>query len=221
MISTGISSFFCFFVLEPIIFCMPLKLIFATNNPHKLHEIQHILGDHFQLLSLKDIDFTEDIPETQPTIKGNALQKARYIFDRFAMPCFADDTGLEVMALGGEPGVHSARYAGTVQDFGSEKNRTEANIVKLLANLEGKENRKAQFRTVIAYLDGKNEYVFEGIVEGQIIREKHGEDGFGYDPVFLPDGYSQTFAEMPLSEKNKISHRARAFGKLVDFLKEI
>ena len=199
---------------------MPLEVIFATNNPHKLHEIQDILGNEFKLLSLKDINFVGDIPENQPTLEGNALEKARYIFERFNMPCFADDTGLEVQSLHGEPGVFSARYAGTIQDFGSEKNRTEANIQKLLANLIDKENRKAQFRTVIAYLDGQNEHVFEGKVEGTIIADKHGVDGFGYDPVFLPDGYTQTFAEMPLSEKNKISHRARAFQKMVEFFKK-
>jgi XTP/dITP diphosphohydrolase len=199
---------------------MPREIIFATNNPHKLHEIQHILGDHFTLLSLTDIHFTGDIPENQPTIQGNALEKAKYIFERYHVPCFADDTGLEVQALHGEPGVFSARYAGTVREYGSEKNRTEANIKKLLAELSGQKNRKAQFRTVIAYLEGTQEYFFEGIVEGQIIHEKRGDDGFGYDPVFLPDGYSQTFAEMPLSEKNKISHRARAFSKLVEFLKK-
>jgi len=199
---------------------MPLEVIFATNNPHKLHEIQDILGNEFKLLSLKDINFVGDIPENQPTLEGNALEKARYIFERFNMPCFADDTGLEVQSLHGEPGVFSARYAGTIQDFGSEKNRTEANIQKLLANLKDKENRKAQFRTVIAYLDGQNEHVFEGKVEGAIISDKCGVDGFGYDPVFLPDGYTQTFAEMPLSEKNKISHRARAFQKMVEFFKK-
>jgi len=199
---------------------MPLEVIFATNNPHKLHEIQDILGNEFKLLSLKDINFVGDIPENQPTLEGNALEKARYIFERFNMPCFADDTGLEVQSLHGEPGVFSARYAGTIQDFGSEKNRTEANIQKLLANLKDKENRKAQFRTVIAYLDGQNEHIFEGKVEGAIITDKCGEDGFGYDPVFLPDGYTQTFAEMPLSEKNKISHRARAFQKMVEFFKK-
>lgn len=197
---------------------MPLSLIFATNNSHKLHEIQHILGDQFQLKSLKDINFTGDIPEEQDTLEGNALEKAHYIFERYNMPCFADDTGLEVEALNGEPGVFSARYAGTVQEFGSEQKRTEANIQKLLTNLTGKENRNAQFRTVIALLDGKKEYVFEGIVKGRIIQEKRGADGFGYDPVFVANGYSQTFAEMPLSEKNKISHRARAFAKLVEFL---
>ena len=199
---------------------MPLEVIFATNNPHKLHEIQDILGNEFKLLSLKDINFVGDIPENQPTLEGNALEKARYIFERFNMPCFADDTGLEVQSLHGEPGVFSARYAGTIQDFGSEKNRTEANIQKLLANLKDKENRKAQFRTVIAYLDGQNEHIFEGKVEGAIITDKCGEDGFGYDPVFLPDGYTQTFAEMPLSEKNKISHRARAFQKMVEIFKK-
>ncbi len=199
---------------------MPLKLIFATNNPHKLHEIQDILGDHFQLLSLKDLNFTEDIPETQPTLEGNALDKARHIFERFHLPCFADDTGLEIEALNGKPGVFSARYAGTIQEFGTEKKRTEANIEKVLAQLTGKDNRAAQFRTVIAYLDGHQEHLFEGIVKGEITVEKHGTDGFGYDPVFRPGGYTQTFAEMPLSEKNKISHRARAFAKFLEFLKD-
>lgn len=199
---------------------MPLKIIFATNNPHKLKEIQDILGDEFQLLSLKDLNFTEDIPETQPAIEGNALQKARFIFERFHLPCFADDTGLEVQALKGEPGVFSARYAGTLQEYGTEKKRTEANINKLLTKLEGVRDREAQFRTVIAYLDGKKEHLFEGIVKGTIIDHKRGDDGFGYDPVFLPNSYSQTFAEMPLSEKNKISHRAKAFAKLIEFLKQ-
>lgn len=199
---------------------MSHQVIFATNNPHKLHEIQHLLGDRFHLLSLKDVNFTGDIPENQATLEGNALEKARYIFERFNMPCFADDTGLETEALNGAPGVYSARYAGSVRDFGSEKKRTEANIQKLLAGLATAENRKARFRTVIAYLDGRQEYMFDGIVEGNIIPEKRGEDGFGYDPVFVPDGYTQTFAEMPLSEKNKISHRARAFAKFVDFLKK-
>jgi XTP/dITP diphosphohydrolase len=198
---------------------MALKIVFATNNPNKLTEIQGILGDEFQLLSLKDLNFTGDIPETQPTIEGNALQKARYIFERFNIPCFADDTGLEVPELKGEPGVFSARYAGTLQEFGSEKKRTEANINKILAKLEASKSRTAQFRTVIAYLDGKTEHLFEGIVAGTIIDHKRGVDGFGYDPVFVPEGYHQTFAEMPLAEKNKISHRARAFGKLVEFLK--
>jgi len=199
---------------------MSLKIIFATNNPHKLSEIQDILGQEFQLLSLKDIHFEEDIPETQPTLEGNALQKARYIFERFNLPCFADDTGLEIQALHGEPGVYSARYAGSVQDHGSEKNRTAANIVKVLTKLATEKDRSARFRTVIAYLDGKKEHLFEGTVQGRIINNQRGEDGFGYDPVFVPDGYNQTFAEMPLSEKNKISHRARAFGKLVNFLRE-
>ena len=198
---------------------MPQRLIFATNNPHKLHEIQHLLGNHFTLLSLKDINFEGDIPENQDTLEGNALEKAQYIFDQFKMPCFADDTGLEVESLDGAPGVYSARYAGTVKEHGSEKARTKANIEKLLANLKGKENRAAQFRTAIAFIDGEKEYLFEGVVKGRIIDDKRGEDGFGYDPVFMPDGYTQTFAEMPLSEKNLISHRARAFGKLIEFLK--
>ena len=198
---------------------MPLKLIFATNNPHKLHEIQDILGNHFQLLSLKDLNFTEDIPETQPTLEGNALEKARYIFKRFNLPCFADDTGLEIEAINGSPGVFSARYAGTIQAFGTEKKRTEANIDKVLSQLTGKAGRTAQFRTVIAYLDGKQEFLFEGVAKGEITKERHGVDGFGYDPVFKPEGYELTFAEMPLSEKNKISHRARAFAKFIEFLK--
>lgn len=197
---------------------MPQTLIFATNNAHKLHEIQHLLGDHFKLLSLKDINFEGDIPENQPTLEGNALEKARFIYEHFKMPCFADDTGLEVEALNGEPGVYSARYSGTIQEHGSEKARTQANIEKLLTNLNGKATRTAQFRTVIAYLDGQDEHLFEGIVKGQIIDEKRGDEGFGYDPVFVADGFTQTFAEMPLTEKNKISHRARAFSKLIGFL---
>jgi XTP/dITP diphosphohydrolase len=197
---------------------MPQKIIFATNNQHKLKEIQHILGNHFVLVSLKDIGFSGDIPENQPTLEGNALEKARFIFERFRAPCFADDTGLEVEALHGGPGVYSARYAGSLIDFGSEKKRAQANIEKLLTNLAHSTNRKARFRTVIAYIDGNKEHLFEGIVNGQIIEQKRGKEGFGYDPVFVPDGYDQTFAEMPLSEKNKISHRARAFFNFTEFM---
>jgi XTP/dITP diphosphohydrolase len=197
---------------------MRKKIIFATNNKHKLKEIQDILGDNFSLVSLYDIGFCGDIPENQDTLEGNALEKARFIFERYKIPCFADDTGLEVEALLGKPGVYSARYAGTIADYGSEKLRTEANIEKLLVNLKDHTNKNARFRTVIAYLDGDSEYLFEGIVNGEIINEKKGFDGFGYDPVFIPVGYSQTFAEMPLERKNEISHRSRAFTKFIHFL---
>jgi len=187
------------------------ELIFATNNLHKITEIQSLIGDNFILKSLKQIGCTEDIPETEPTLEGNALLKARHIYDKYGKNCFADDTGLEIEALDGRPGVFSARYATDGHDF-------EANIDKVLEELAGAENRKARFRTVVALiLDGSVHY-FEGIVNGEIITERKGIEGFGYDPVFQPDGYNLTFAEMPLQEKNKISHRARAVGKLVDFL---
>lgn len=199
---------------------MTRTIVFATNNAHKLKEISDLLGNDFQLQSLKDIGFAVDIPEEQPTLEGNALDKAKYIVERFHVSCFADDTGLEVSALHGEPGVFSARYAGTVAQYGSEEKRTQANIDKLLQNLKNKQDRSARFRTVIAYINDGEEYLFEGIVNGKIIDDKKGADGFGYDPVFIPDGYAQTFAEMPLSEKNKISHRARAFAKFIAFLKE-
>jgi len=191
---------------------MKHELIIATNNAHKLQEIQPLIPDHFQIKTLKQIGCTDDIPETADTLEGNALLKARYISDKYGFDCFADDTGLEIEALNGRPGVYSARYATDGHDF-------EANIDKVLSELEGIENRKARFRTVIALiLDGKVSY-FEGIVNGKIITERRGSEGFGYDPVFIPDGSQLTFAEMPLSEKNKISHRARAVARLVDFLK--
>jgi XTP/dITP diphosphohydrolase len=190
---------------------MTHELIFATNNLHKITEIQALIGDNFILKSLQEIGCTEDIPETAPTLEGNALLKAEYIFNKYGKNCFADDTGLEIEALHGRPGVFSARYATDGHDF-------EANIDKVLEELAGVENRKAHFRTVVALiLDGSVQY-FEGIVNGAIITERKGIKGFGYDPIFLPDGYKQTFAEMPLSEKNKISHRARAISQLVDFL---
>lgn len=190
---------------------MTHELIFATNNHHKLTEIQLIIGDSFKIRSLQQIGCSEDIPETEPTLEGNALLKAQYIYDRFGKNCFADDTGLEIEALNGRPGVFSARYATDGHDF-------EANIDKVLQELSDIPNRKARFRTVIALiLDGTVHY-FEGIVNGKIINERKGIKGFGYDPVFLPDGYDLTFAEMPLEEKNKISHRARAVNKLVSFL---
>ncbi len=213
-----LSSFFVSLPWKPKNTIMQHKIIFATNNPHKLKEIQSLLGNHFVLLSLSDIGFMGDIPENEATLEGNAIQKAHYIFDKFHFPCFADDTGLEVESLNGQPGVFSARYAGQLHDYGSEENRSAANINKLLANLMGKANRHARFRTVIAYLDGKNEFTFEGIVNGSIIDVKRGNEGFGYDPIFVPDGYNCTFAEMPLVEKNKISHRARAFSGFVKYM---
>lgn len=187
-------------------------LIFATNNKHKLSEIQSLIGDKLLIRSLEEIGCHDDIAETATTLEGNALLKAEYVYSRFGNNCFADDTGLEVDALDGRPGVYSARYAGDGHDF-------EANIDKVLTELNGKANRKARFRTVIALITGGGVQYFEGIVNGQIISERRGSKGFGYDPVFLPDGYSATFAEMPLDEKNKISHRARAVKQLVDYLK--
>lgn len=191
---------------------MKHELIIATNNLHKLTEIQSLIVDTFILKSLQEIGCTEDIPETAPTLEGNALIKAQYIYDKYGKNCFADDTGLEIEALDGRPGVFSARYATDEHDF-------EANIDKVLGELTNLENRKARFRTVIALIFNGSVHYFEGIVNGEIIKERKGIKGFGYDPVFLPDGYKQTFAEMPLAEKNKISHRARAVTKLVDFLK--
>jgi XTP/dITP diphosphohydrolase len=193
---------------------MENELIFATNNLHKLAEIQHIIGESFIVKSLQQIGCHDDIPETAPTLEGNALLKAQYIFDRYGKNCFADDTGLEVEALDGRPGVFSARYATDGHDF-------EANIDKILNELEGVKNRKARFRTVIALILNSHVHYFEGIVNGEIITERKGGKGFGYDPVFLPLGHELTFAEMPLSEKNKISHRALAVNKLVDFLNSL
>lgn len=186
-------------------------LVFATNNLHKLEEVRDILGGSFRIASLKEIGCTDDIPETADTLEGNALQKARYVKDKFGYDCFADDTGLEVEALGGAPGVFSARYAGPGHD-------SEANMQKLLKELEGKTNRQAQFRTVVALILEGREYTFEGIVRGTILTERRGTAGFGYDPVFVPEGYAETFAEMGSEEKNRISHRARAVQKLADFL---
>ena len=186
-------------------------LVFATNNLHKLEEVRDILGGSFRIASLKEIECTDNIPETADTLEGNALQKARYVKDKFGYDCFADDTGLEVEALGGAPGVFSARYAGPGHD-------SEANMQKLLKELEGKTNRQAQFRTVVALILEGREYTFEGIVRGTILTECRGTAGFGYDPVFVPEGYAETFAEMGSEEKNRISHRARAVQKLADFL---
>jgi len=188
-----------------------MQLVFATNNDHKLTEIRDILGDSFKLLSLKDLNIEEDIPENEPSLEGNAMHKARHVYGILNMNVFADDTGLEIDVLNGLPGVHSARFAG-------EDKNSDDNIDKLLDLMGSSENRKARFRTIIALiLDGK-EYIFEGISEGTIISERRGREGFGYDPVFVPAGSNFTYAEMPLNDKNKISHRARAFNKLKEFL---
>jgi XTP/dITP diphosphohydrolase len=200
-----------------------MKIVFATNNEHKLSEIRSILGDSIEVLSLKDIGCDTDIPETGKTLEENALQKAQFIYDHYHMDVFADDTGLEVEALNGAPGVYSARYAG------GEGHDSEANMTKLLNELGENNNRRARFRTVIALILKKNVcpcgctsikeiHQFDGIVEGEIIRERRGGEGFGYDPIFKPDGYDKTFAELGMDIKNHISHRARATAKLADFL---
>ena len=191
-----------------------MELVFATNNRHKLEEIQAMLGGHLKLLSLADIGCFEEIPEEEPTLEGNACQKAFYIFDKYEYPCFADDTGLEIEVLNGEPGVYSARYAGKEKD-------ANANMDKVLSKLSKINNRKARFRTVISLIINGNEKQFEGIVEGEILKEKRGNSGFGYDPIFRPTGLNQTFAEMNLTDKNKISHRGRAVEKLVSFLNNL
>lgn len=199
-----------------------MKIVFATNNKNKLSEIREILGSSFEVMSLADIGCHEDIPETGDTLLDNAIQKSRYVFEKYGYDCFADDTGLEVDALDGEPGVHSARYAeGTDHD-------SNANMDKLLLKLGDNTQRTARFRTVIALLqkqesgDGAGEgsvlHIFEGKVEGCIIYEKRGAEGFGYDPIFMPEGYDKTFAELGLDVKNQISHRARAVKKLADYL---
>ena len=194
-----------------------MKIVFATNNAHKLSEIRDILGDKFDILSLSDIGCHDDIPETADTLEGNALLKAQYITEHYGVSCFADDTGLEVDALGGAPGIYSARYAG------GERHDSEANMTKLLAELGENNNRKARFRTVIALLEVNGtevtQHCFEGIVEGCIIRERRGSEGFGYDPIFQPDGYDKTFAQLGMDIKNHISHRARAVKKLAEYLR--
>ena len=195
-----------------------MKIVFATNNAHKLREIREILGTRFEVVSLSDIGCHEDIPETGSTLEENASQKSHYVADHYGLPCFADDTGLEVEALGGAPGVHSARYAeGTDHD-------SKANMAKLLRELQGEDNRKARFRTVISLLEpdteqgGWKEHRFEGEVRGTIATEKHGHEGFGYDPLFVPEGYEESFAQLGEEVKNRISHRARAVRKLADYL---
>ncbi|MBR6319600.1 MAG: non-canonical purine NTP diphosphatase [Prevotella sp.] len=198
-----------------------MKIVFATNNAHKLEEVRQILGEKFEVLSLADIGCHEDIPETGQTLQENALQKANYVFSRYHLDCFADDTGLEVEALGGAPGIYSARYAAMEQPSAASHD-SEANMSRLLRELDGKDNRRAQFRTVVALIEqpGRQQY-FEGVVKGEITHQRNGAQGFGYDPIFRPDGYDQTFAELGAEVKNEISHRARAIKKLADYLLEI
>ena len=212
-----------------------MKIVFATNNQHKLSEIRSILGDSIEVLSLKDIGCDVDIPETGKTLEENALQKAQYIYDHYHIDCFADDTGLEVDALDGAPGVYSARYASMASSASNSSSPSpashdsEANMTRLLKELGENNNRRARFRTVIALIQKKNVcpcgctsikeiHKFEGNVEGEIIRERRGGEGFGYDPIFQPEGYDQTFAELGMDIKNHISHRARATQKLADYL---
>ena len=189
-----------------------MDLIFATNNAHKLSEVSAVLDDTFRLVTPRDCGITEEIPETQETLEGNARQKARYLYDRTGCDCFADDTGLGVEALGGAPGVRSARYATDGHDF-------EANNRLLLQNLAGQHNRRARFRTVICLILGGEEHLFEGTVEGRIIEHERGGAGFGYDPLFVPDGFERTFAEMTAEEKNSVSHRSRDVHRLAEFLR--
>jgi XTP/dITP diphosphohydrolase len=188
-----------------------MKLVFATNNLNKLKELQNLLGEEIELLSLADINCDDEIPEDHETLEENASQKAQYIFDKFGVNCFADDTGLEIEALNNEPGVYSARYAGEERD-------AKANMKKVLENLNGIENRKSRFRTVISLIIDGKEYQFEGVVKGNILKKERGIDGFGYDPIFEPSGYDISFAEMDMTEKNKISHRGLAVRKLVGYL---
>lgn len=193
---------------------MKIRLVFATNNAHKLEEIRAILGNSIEILSLADIHCHADIPETADTLEGNARQKSRYVYEHYGLDCFADDTGLEVESLGGAPGVYSARYAD------GQGHDSQANMNKLLKEMEEKNDRKAQFRTIISLIEKGEERQFEGIVKGQITREKRGESGFGYDPIFQPDGYETTFAELGSDIKNRISHRARAVAALCDYLRK-
>ena len=188
-----------------------MKIVFATNNENKVKEVQSLLPNHITILSLAAIGCDEDIPETQPTIEGNAIQKAKYVKENYGYDCFADDTGLEVTALNGEPGVFSARYAGEQRNAGDNMN-------KLLNELQDKTDRSAQFKTVIALILDGQQYTFEGICKGTIINEKRGEKGFGYDPIFMATGFNETFAQISLAEKNRVGHRGKAVQKLIDFL---
>ncbi len=196
------------------------ELVFATHNEHKALEIQAILSHDYRVLSLDDVKFQDPVPENQNSLEGNASQKAWYVHNRLRKDCFADDTGLEVECLDGTPGVYSARYADLTNDRKTDEPASEANIRKLLAQMQGETNRKARFRTIIALILAGKEYIFEGLIEGVILEERMGSGGFGYDPVFLPSGYTDTFAEMSLEQKNIISHRALAVLKLVTFLKK-
>lgn len=189
-----------------------MKIVFATNNKHKLEEISRLLEGKHEIVSLSSIGCYDDIPEDQDTLEGNALQKARYIKEHYGLDCFADDTGLEIEALNYRPGVYSARYAGPAKD-------SLANMNKVLSEMQHHTNRKARFRTIIALILEGKEYLFEGRVDGNILTEKHGDAGFGYDPIFQPEGFEVSFAEMPMDEKNKISHRGKATQKLAEFLR--
>ena len=191
-----------------------MKLVFASNNKNKIAEIQQLIGDKFEIVSLQDIGCTEDIPETADTIEGNAILKAQYVYDKYGLSCFADDTGLEIDALEGEPGVYSARYAG-------EQKNADDNMALVLQKLENKTNRSAQFKTVIALNFGSEHFLFEGIVKGTITPVKRGNAGFGYDPIFQPEGFDVTFAEMSMQQKSTISHRGKAVEKLINFLKRM
>ena len=191
-----------------------MKLVFASNNKHKLEEVRSALGTAFNIISLSDIDCYDDIVEDQPDLEGNALKKARYIYEKYHKDCFSDDTGLEIEALDNRPGVYSARYAGEGCSF-------EDNMNKVLSEMQNTDNRKARFRTVIALIINGKEYLFEGNVEGNILRKRQGDGGFGYDPIFQPSGYELSFAEMDMDTKNSISHRGRALDKLVDFLNKL
>ena len=189
-----------------------VQIVAATNNQHKLSEIRPLIEPDFRILSLEDIGCHHDLPETKETLEGNSLQKASYVYERYHLPCFADDTGLEIEALHGAPGVYSARYAG-------EQRNSDDNIDLLLTNLSGAKNRRGQFRTIITLLGIGGTHIFEGVLRGVILEERRGAAGFGYDPVFQPDGFSKTLAELSMEEKNRISHRGLAVAKLVDFLK--
>lgn len=189
------------------------KICFATNNAHKLAEVQSILGDRFEVQSLKDIGFEGELPETNETLEENSLEKAEFLFNQFKVPVFSDDSGLEVIALGGKPGVHTAHYAG---DRNADKN-----MDKVLSELEGANDRSGQFRAVVTYIDASGVQQFEGIIKGQVALEKIGKDGFGYDPIFIPEGYNQTFAELSAEVKNTMSHRKRSVEKLAQFLNKL
>ena len=188
-----------------------MKLVFATHNAGKLREVKELIGHKYEVIGLSELDDLEEIPENEPTLEGNALVKARTIWNKYGLACFSDDTGLEIDALGGAPGVISARYAGESKD-------PELNMAKVLKELSNKEDRSAQFRTAVALIVDGNEHLFEGIVRGKIAKEKSGSKGFGYDPIFIPEGYDISFAEMDNAKKNSMSHRGRAIAKLVDFL---